>query len=247
MDGLAKVIERGLGEIASDSLLGASELYARALELAARLQPDLLPVFGERLLHGRRDMAPLVNLALSLRGSSDPAEELRRRVLDLKKAAERIISTARVVVGPGRRIITISRSSTVLAVLKALETELILCLESLPGGEGRRTVAELGANGVSARMIPDDELDAGVERAELGLIGADVVTGGVIVNKVGTRRLAEGLSSRGKPLYVVADRTKLLHPECYEPPGPDDLFEQVPRTLVDGVIDDSDDDLLLSR
>ncbi|MCK4593868.1 hypothetical protein KAU45_05150 [bacterium] len=44
------------------------------------------------------------------------------------------------------------------------------------------------------------------------------MTGRVIVNKVGTRRLAEGLSSRGKPLYVVADQTKLLPPECYEPP-----------------------------
>ncbi len=247
MDRLTEVIERGLSEIALDSLHGAAELYARALGLAARLQPDLLPVFGERLLHGRRDMAPLVNLALALRGSSDPAEELRRRVFDLRHAGGRIISTAREAISSGRRIITISRSSTVLAVIKALEPELIICLESLPGGEGRRAVAELGAAGITAELIPDDGLDTGVERTELGLIGADVVTDRVIVNKVGTRRLAEGLSSRGKPLFVVADRTKLLPPEYYEPPGPDDLFEEVPRTLVDGVMDDSDDDLLISR
>ncbi len=247
MDRLPKATERGLGEIASDSLLGAAELYARALELAARIQPDLLPVFGERLQHGRRDMAPLMNLSLALRGSPDPVEELRRRVFDLNKANERIISTARVVVGLGRRIITISRSSTVLAVLKALESEVILCLESFPGGEGRRTVAELGATSAATELIPDDELDTGVERTELGLIGADVVTDRVIVNKVGTRRLAEGLSSRGKPLYIVADRTKFLPSEYYEPPGPGDLFEEVPRRLIDGVIDDSDVDRLLSR
>jgi hypothetical protein len=232
--------ERGLAAIAADSEHGAAVLYARALELASGLSPRLLPDFGEALLGGRRDMAPLVNLALALARSPDTAGELGRRLESARCAPGVIASKARALVGGGCRVITISRSSTVLAVLAALEPERVLCLESSPGGEGRRFAAELVAAGIPAEFIPDAELDAAVKLVELGLCGADTVTESAFVNKTGTRRLAEALRSLGKPLYVAADRTKYLPVEHYAPPGLDGPFEEIPRPLVAGLLDDSD-------
>jgi len=234
-------VERGLAAIASDTEHGAAVLHARALELAAGLPVGLLPAFGEALLRGRRDMAPLLNLALALARSPDPGGELDRRMKSARRATGLIARKAVTLLGRGRRVITISRSSTVLAVLEALEPERVLCLESSPGGEGRRFASELNERGIPAEPIPDAEVGSAVERVELGLCGADSITGRVFVNKIGTRRLAEALSALAKPLYVAADRTKCLPAEHYAPPGPGGPFEEIPRPLVEGFLDDSDD------
>jgi hypothetical protein len=244
---LPETIERGLEAIAADGEHGAAELYARVLELAGGLPPDRLAQFGRRLLVARRDMAPLVNLALALEGSPDPEGELRRRVAVSKLAPGWIVSEARAIIGSGRRVVTVSRSSTALAVLAALKPALVLCLESLPGGEGRRAAADLKTGGVRVELVPDDGLKGAVRRVELGLCGADVVTERAVVNKVGTLRLAEGLSALGRPLYVVADRAKFLPADYYEPPEPGGPFEEVPRSLVERVIDGSDDDREIVR
>lgn len=234
--------ERELAGIATDAVHGAAELYARALGLASRLPAELLPALGEALLRGRRDMAPLLNLALALVNSPDPEPELDRRIAAAKRAAGLIVTRARTAIGTGRRIITISRSSTVLAVLAALEPGRVLCLESEPGGEGRRFAALLGERGIPAETVPDADLDTAVKGVELGLCGADTVTEYLFVNKIGTRRLAEVLCALGKPLYVAADRSKYLPVGFYEPPTPGGPFEEVPRSLVARLIDDSDDD-----
>jgi hypothetical protein len=241
VDRLPEEVERGLAAIASDAVHGAAELHARALGLAAGLPAWLLPSFGEALLEGRRDMAPLINLALALARSPDPARELDRRIVAARRATGVIARKVRVFLGPGRRVITVSRSSTVLAVLAALEPERVLCLESLPGGEGRRLAEELVGRGVPAELIPDAALDAAVGRVELGLCGADAVTGTAFVNKTGTRRLAEALRALGRPLYVAADRTKRIPTGYYAPPGPGGPFEEVPLSSAAGLIDDSDD------
>jgi len=241
MGSLPEEVERGLSLIASDTTNGAAELHRRALALASRLPPEFLPLYGEELLRGRRDMAPLVNLALALSRSKNPAEELTRLVSRAERAAEVIAAKAREVIAPGRRLVTISRSSTVLAVLTALEPGLVLALESLPGGEGRRLVEELGESGVPAELVPDEDLVTAVERAELGLCGADAVTERLFVNKVGTRALAERLRERGGPLFVAADRTKFMPGGYYTPPAPGGLFEEIPLPLVERVLDDDDD------
>jgi len=242
MERLPEDAERGLAGIASDTVRGAAELYAQALGLASRLPAELLPALGEALLRGRRDMAPLLNLALALVNSPDPEPELGRRIAAARRAPGVIAAKAGALVGKGRRIITISRSSTVLAALAALEPGRVLCLESEPGGEGRRLAAALDERGVPAETVPDEDLYAAVKRVELGLCGADTVTEHLFVNKIGTRRLAEVLCALGKPFYVAADRTKYLPVGFYEPPAPGGPFEEIPRSLVARLIDDSDDD-----
>jgi len=241
VDRLPEDVERGLAAIAADTAHGAAELYTRALKLAAGLPVGFLPAFGEALRRGRRDMAPLKNLALALVRSPDPAGELDRRMKSARRATGLISRKAVTLLGRGRRFITISRSSTVLAVLEALEPERVLCLESFPGGEGRRFASELIDRGVPAETVPDAEVGAAVERVELGLCGADTVTELVFVNKIGTRRLAEALRALDKPLYVAADRTKCLPAEHYAPPGPGGPFEEIPRSFIAGLLDDSDD------
>lgn len=241
-------LDAELERIENDDGSGAAELYQRALLVAERLSPAELPELGRRLLAGRRDMAPLLNLGRTLREADDPAAALNQLRQRVSLAQSIINDRGRRIIGCGRRILTISRSSTVLRLLSALEPDLILCLRSEPGGEGLRAAKELSRGGLNAEIVADDDLLGAVNRAELALCGADKLTADLFVNKVGTRRLAETLELVSKPLYVAADETKRLPRELYEPPAPDSVFEETPRSLVlrlitDGQVDRSPADL----
>ncbi|MBD3399399.1 MAG: hypothetical protein GF399_03605 [Candidatus Coatesbacteria bacterium] len=231
-------LDAELERIDNDDGSGAAELYQRALLVAERLPPAELPELGRRLLAGRRDMAPLLNLGRTLREAADPAAALNQLRQRASLAQSIINDRGRRIIGCGRRIVTISRSSTVLRLLAALEPVLILCLHSGPGGEGLRAAKELSRADLNAELVADDDLLGAVNRAELALSGADKLTTNLFVNKVGTRRLAEALELVAKPLYVAADETKRLLPEFYEPPAPDSVFEEIPRSLVQRIITD---------
>ncbi|MCX7022915.1 MAG: hypothetical protein NTW26_11725, partial [bacterium] len=108
MNRLPENAKRELDGIATDTAHGAAELHARALGLARRVPPELLPALGEALLCGRRDMAPLMNLALALINSPNPVEELDRQIVAARRAPSVIASKAKALLGSGRGIITIS-------------------------------------------------------------------------------------------------------------------------------------------
>lgn len=110
-------------------------------------------------------------------------------------------------------VVTFSRSGTVTALLLGLprsrSPRRVLALESRPGGEGRGLAAELRRNGMRAMCIPDRRAAEAVAGADLVLIGADSVEpDGAVVHKVGTARLAALAQAFGRPLVVVAGRSK---------------------------------------
>lgn len=145
------------------------------------------------------------------------ARELRRwRSIEARGLRLELSRTSRVVakrLPGGLRLLTISRGSTVLEALRSLpivrRPREIVVLESRPGGEGRRTAADLRHAGLSARWVRDASRDEAVRRADLVMIGADTIEpGGTVVHKVGTLPLARVASREGIPLIVVAARSK---------------------------------------
>ena len=153
----------------------------------------------------------------------------------------------------GASVVTLSRSGTVLAALRAAEPSVLIG-ESRPAREGVDVASELAGAGVEVTLTTDAAL-AG-ELADSAptavLVGADaVLADGSVVNKVGTRGLALSAVREDVPVYVVAAADKVrsderFHGEAgdaadlYEGSAPvtvsNPIFDRTPADLVDAVL-----------
>ena len=111
-------------------------------------------------------------------------------------------------------MITLSRSVNVFecCVLAAQRGGLarVFVLESAPGFEGLRLAEDLREAHVDAEPIPDGDAGPRLGPASVSLVGADTVfADGAVVNKVGTRSLAEVTRSAGRPMYVACESIKI--------------------------------------
>ena len=110
----------------------------------------------------------------------------------------------------------------------------VLAAESNPGGEGRAVVTELSRAGLSAELISDHAVPFALEEADLALTGADWISLTAVTNKVGTAALCRAAQDRGKPVYCLSSRLKILP---FEPP-PDrrGLFEPTPIQAFTAIV-----------
>jgi translation initiation factor 2B subunit (eIF-2B alpha/beta/delta family) len=167
-------------------------------------------------------MAPLLNLANGLllaleRGGRDPvssaARAARAFALGLSRDRKAIAARAARLVPAHGPVAVHSWSSTVTAALvragrrRSLE---VVCSESRPGLEGRRTAATLARAGLRVRLLPDLAfLDAAAE-ADLFLVGADALSAFGLVNKAGTCAAARRIREGGGTVLALADSSKVL-------------------------------------
>jgi translation initiation factor 2B subunit (eIF-2B alpha/beta/delta family) len=112
-----------------------------------------------------------------------------------------------------QRVVTISRSSTVLATLFRMHEadllENVYVLEARPMTEGHRTIRDLHERGVPATLLVDAAMAEGLAHADLAIVGADSISAdGYLLNKTGTFPLAICCKAFDIPLYVVCDSLK---------------------------------------
>ena len=111
------------------------------------------------------------------------------------------------------KIITLSRSSTVVEVLKLLHKKnnnlsIIVC-ESRPQFEGRLTAEEFAKSGIKVLLIADAMMGMQLQEADAAIIGADVILkNGDVVNKAGSKSLALLCKESNRPFYVVSTNSK---------------------------------------
>ena len=102
------------------------------------------------------------------------------------------------------RVVTISCSSTVQAILEDWPPVDVLVGEGRPGLEGRALAAGLAAAGRRVTLCTDASLPALLEEGDLILSGADAVEAdGTLVNKVGTLALALSGEHLGIPVFAA--------------------------------------------
>ena len=189
----------------------AAQIRHRAREIArelARTQPAM-GTFGAWSAEWARLVRSTSGVGLLLTA----AAWARRQERELSLEPVRVARTVRAALPSGSRVVTISRSATLLRALAALpgsrRPREVVALESLPGGEGRQFVRDLRKAGVSSRAVRDSSVNSTVREATIVLIGADAVyRDGSVVHKVGTHRLAMAAQRAGVPLVVVAGRSK---------------------------------------
>jgi translation initiation factor 2B subunit (eIF-2B alpha/beta/delta family) len=225
-------------QIRTDSTHGASWLAKEAVETlvdAVETGEDPLEV-GRELVGARPSIgavAGAVGRVLAAgRTPEQLVEEARALIAGRERAAKAIAVLLRDRVG-GVVVMTHSASATAReALLHGEPPARVVCTVSEPVGEGRWFSEELRNAGLAVDLVADDDATAAVETAGLLLFGADTVfRDGSLVNKVGTRRLAEAAREARVPVVVACEVIKLSPVEAAEPD--EDRFELTPPELVE--------------
>ena len=264
-------IEHLLREIASNNRSGAAEILARAAELFELLAghvADATTVSQARrdtmeacvaLVRAQPCMSPMINLASAvilatatsatmaasatsasdvLKAAAGAAAEFTERC---RHASATAAANAAGLIRDGARILTHSRSSTILSALVAAHnagTRLaVIATESRPLLEGRTLAEELINKGLSVTLIADAAAASAIETATCILVGADRVTPLVVANKIGTRLIALAAAEQRVPAYAVADSSKFISapdPRVFMEAGrpPDELWPNAPAGVL---------------
>jgi translation initiation factor 2B subunit (eIF-2B alpha/beta/delta family) len=240
-----QIFTQAILSIAEDDRSGAAQIAERAADVlvqralageaasAEAFRREMLAT-GWALIRAQTAMAPLVNLVNTVLWKIEESEvpsELRESVVhaaekfkrQLRQHALRVAEGSLGLIGDGSVVVTISFSSTVQHALthaqRAGRRLEVLCAESQPGREGRATAEVLVNCGVQATLLPDAEAIAAVARADLVLVGADMLTSSGLVNKMGTNSLATAARAADRPFYTLCGSEKFL-PPGFRPPAP---------------------------
>lgn len=249
-------LRRELDATARDRSSGAVELARRtcdALQRWVRRHPeisrgDLLAV-ARALLTAQPAMAPLLRLANEIALAADesaPSRHLTSRLSRLssmlRTAPERIAAHFRSALrgGDHKIITTYSYSSTVLQSIVAARTRIwqVICSEGRPGMEGRKTVEQIlrHGEGTGACLTTDAALHLFTAHSYALVVGADSLEEAGFTNKVGTGALVAHALQIGRPVWVLADTSKLLPREIdairADRNGPDsEIWNAAPKRL----------------
>jgi translation initiation factor 2B subunit (eIF-2B alpha/beta/delta family) len=137
-----------------------------------------------------------------------------------------------------KRVITLSRSRTVLEILKLWHRrnkniKIVIC-ESRPKFEGRSMAKEIAGNGISVELITDAVMSLIVPKVDVAIIGADIVLkNGNVINKVGSKVLALLCKEYKKPFYVVTSHSKLSKKKIFKPKkeNPQEIWDRRVKNL----------------
>jgi translation initiation factor eIF-2B subunit delta len=225
--------ERTIRQIAEDNRSGAAEILRLAAEAISLLdESEQKDVEGARgavvaacvtIVRAQPHMAPLVNLAsaaVRAAHAATRAGEVMRAAAAAARAFSDDASQARAaaqsraagLILEGARVMTHSRSSTVLAALKMAKASgtcfSVVATESRPMLEGRALAESLAGEAISVTLIADAAAAVALEHVDSVLIGADKITPEGLVNKIGTRMIALAAGERGVPVYAICDTSK---------------------------------------
>lgn len=220
---------------ASDASSGAAEIARRAAEALAAVTASDLAAAVRALVTGHPSMAPLWRLGSAVLSAEVPAEAAAAFASALSDESGRVAATAAPLLPS--EVVVHSYSSTVIRAVTGARVRA-LCARSEPGGEGREAARRLRRAGVDAAVVEDREAHRAAARGMAVITGADAIGPGGIVNKVGTRGLAEAARAAGGSCYVLAGGSKLLAEDL---PAPEP-FERTPLELFTAVVGENGPD-----
>jgi translation initiation factor eIF-2B subunit delta len=225
-----------LRAIVEDHLSGASALTERTAQVlddavacsraatVEAVRAEVLDI-GAQVIGAHPNMAPLVHLVnAAVRAVAEAAtpedarlairralERFRREQQEHVRALQERVSD---LIPDGARVLIHSFSSTVLSALDAARARgrsvSIVCTESRPLFEGRRTAEHALALGLPVTLIVDAAIGEWAGRCTLALVGADCVSPEGVTNKIGTRLLALAAREHGIPVYALAESSKFF-------------------------------------
>lgn len=137
------------------------------------------------------------------------------------------------------KILTHSNSSTVIRTLRYIKDKVnikeIICTDSEPGGEGKKTEKDLIKYDFNVRRIPDTHIIRALEEVNAIFIGADAIYEDGFYNKVGTKIILMLSQNFGVKSYLLCSTLKISN-NLKHLVLDDYYFESIPLNLVDSVI-----------
>ncbi len=211
--------------MARDGHSGASEMMVSTLSRLLSIPPDRFSTitasdweeFAIALHRAKPTIATLFNIANAIlldleRGGHAAIRDTIKGMLQRESdSGQRITALASEPIA-GDRIMTTSYSSTVAQVLTALAKVRdirVTVAEAVPGGEGRQFARLLSKQGMKVEVIHDSTVFARMDAMDATVVGADSVTRWGLVNKVGTRAVAEAARACSIPSHAVCGWSKI--------------------------------------
>jgi len=176
---------------------------------------------------------PAVKRLLSLRPTEPALKNSVRYVLshyDLKKAVKEVIDHFELnhkkinqlgssVIKNGMVIYTHCHSSTVIGILKEAKKQgkkfSVICTETRPLLQGRKTAAELAEAKIPVTLMVDSAARIALKSADMMLLGADAITNTKIYNKIGSEIFSIIANKFEVPVYICTNSWK-FDPKPYE-------------------------------
>ena len=215
--GLKKKVSR----IREDNVHGAVDVArecCRILHYNAEAKPERIKEISIALLEAQGSMATVVNLVNQVLFTIDEGEDVSETVdhylEHLTTSVDKIANNSMQLFKGSDVIVTHSSGLTVKrAIIKAYEKGLeprVICSESRPNNEGTRLAEELFSMGIDTTLVVDSAIFQEIEGADMTLLGADSVSIQGLVNKIGTKGIAQVSRALKKDLYVLAGTDKIL-------------------------------------
>jgi len=156
--------------------------------------------------------------------------------MDARRRAEtdsikKVVKDASGIIEDVMTIATYSRSSTVVEILKncAGKNIKVMCSESRPLMEGRKLAEEI--KNLQITFTTDAALLSLIEEADAILLGADAITEGGVVNKVGSSTLALMAAQKGIPLWIAATLSKVFPHVFIKEESGKEIWEKPPSNV----------------
>ncbi|MFA5106268.1 MAG: S-methyl-5-thioribose-1-phosphate isomerase [Candidatus Micrarchaeia archaeon] len=137
-------------------------------------------------------------------------KEYSQYLSNVQMGIDAIAGYGAALVPKGGRVLVHCHSSSVVAILKkAYDTgrlDSVTCTETRPRYQGRITARELSEHGIDTTIVVDSAAAVFIPQVDMVLVGADAVSAtGDLVNKIGTRGIAQIAFDCGVPFYSAAE------------------------------------------
>lgn len=262
---MSKAKSYKLDQILSNKTLGSSELVHLLNDYFLSRQNikieilQSIPLIKEKLGHFEAMNSYLKKLKLATGSEKKLLKFLRSHSSRQKYEYEIIFKKIYPRLKNLNKIITLSRSGTVLEILKLWphknkNIRVVVC-ESRPKFEGRLTAESLAKSGIKTELITDAMMGIFISKVDAAIIGADsILKNGNVINKVGSKSLALLCKQYRKPFFVVSTKSKLSLSNKFKPKQEDQeevfnrrminlsvsnfYFEEVERKLITQIFTD---------
>lgn len=228
-------------DLAKDNIHGASWIFRRLVELICECKElDCIERVISIVSTTQSGLAPVLNLGVLLKQVNFEGACLSAKAFMRKAEASRLNAVDEFVkLTKGlHSCITISDSSAVRdALAMAGHIDTVVVGESRPMFEGRGMAEYLSKIGKSVVFVVDAVLISFVDQVDMVVLGADAVTDDAFVNKVGSKCLSLAARLSNKPVFVLADTSKILNKNAlsmYKPKhGPfEELWREPPFKVI---------------
>ncbi len=215
--GLMKKVSR----IREDNVHGAIDIArecCRIFHYNAEAKPERIQEMALALLEAQGSMATVVNLVNQVLFTVDEGgnvpDMIDHYLEHLTTSIDKIAENSIPLFKGSDIIVTHSSGLTVKrTIIRAHEKGLeprVICSESRPNNEGTRLAEELFSMGIDTTLVVDSAIFQEIEGADMVLLGADSISIQGLVNKIGTKGIAQVSRALKKDLYVLAGTDKIL-------------------------------------